>query len=138
YVIGLVDGLEARLGLLATISAIRMMFLRQPAIGGLDRRVIRAALHSQQFVIVLFDHHGSPLRNTWRRPLNRCRRQPAISPCSRSRRLRKIPRRPPLPAQPALRPARTCLLPGRPQLRSLPAAAAAAADTWPARASSPP
>ena len=62
HVIGLVDRLEVRLAFLAAILAVGMVFLGEASIGGLDRRVVSSSLHAQQLVIVLLDHHPSPLR----------------------------------------------------------------------------
>ena len=57
-VIGLADRLEVRFLVAAAVMAVGMAFLGQPAIGGLDRGLVRAALDAQQIVIVLLDHHA--------------------------------------------------------------------------------
>src|SRR5260221_6818037 len=59
--VSLVDRLEPRLGILAAVLAVGMVFLGQPTIGGLDGRVVRAPLHPQQFV--RSEEHTSELQS---------------------------------------------------------------------------
>src|SRR6185503_10535648 len=135
-VVGLVDRLEPRLGLLAAVLMVGVMLLGQPAISSLDRHLVGAFRDSQQLVIVLLDHHASPLRNPRRRPPARARRCPIMRPYS-LRQPRRTRRRPPLLRSPAARPRPTRRSQRRrlrPQHRSRPAGPC----TSPRRASSPP
>jgi hypothetical protein len=59
-VIGLADRLELRLGSGQPPFAVRMAFHRQPAIGGLDRLLVRAPLDLEQLVIIAVNHARSP------------------------------------------------------------------------------
>ena len=67
-IIGFADRLELRFLLLAAGMLVRMAFHREPAIGGLDRRRVRAALHLQQLVIIGFNHDAPASASPRRKP----------------------------------------------------------------------
>ena len=59
-IIGFADRLELRLMLLAPAVLVRMVFHREPAIGGFDRAIVGVARAAEQFVIIDFGGHSWP------------------------------------------------------------------------------
>src|SRR5579864_2838217 len=134
HIIGLVDGLEVSFRFLATVLAVGVIFHGELAKSRLDRRIVGGARNAQQFVIVLLDHHPSPLRSTGPDAAPDRKRRQIIIPYSLHR-LQKIRRRPLLPEPRRAAPKRPS---SRHRDRRRPRFRLAAPCTWPRRASSPP